>query len=81
VSPGSRIFVVDDEPIIASSLAAIMRMKGFSARIFSSPLEALAAARSESPDLERAYERRKIAGPQNGQAVTPSLGGGGGVLD
>jgi CheY-like chemotaxis protein len=51
VSPGSRIFVVDDEPVIASSLAAILRMNGFSARFFTSPLEALAAARSESPDL------------------------------
>ena len=51
MSPGSRIFVVDDEPVIASSLAATLRMNGFSARFFSSPLEALAAARSESPDL------------------------------
>jgi DNA-binding response OmpR family regulator len=51
VSLGSRIFVVDDEPVIASSLAAILRMNGFSARFFTSPLEALAAARSESPDL------------------------------
>jgi DNA-binding NtrC family response regulator len=51
VSPGSRIFVVDDEPVIASSLAAILRMNGFSARSFTSPLAALAAARSESPDL------------------------------
>jgi len=51
MSPGSRIFVVDDEPVIASSLAAILRMNGFSARFFTSPLEALAAARSESPDL------------------------------
>jgi CheY-like chemotaxis protein len=51
MSPGSRIFVVDDEPVIASSLAAILRMNGFSARFFRSPLEALAAARSESPDL------------------------------
>jgi CheY-like chemotaxis protein len=51
VSPGSRIFVVDDEPVIASSLAAILRMNGFSASFFTSPLEALAAARSESPDL------------------------------
>jgi CheY-like chemotaxis protein len=51
VSPGSRIFVVDDEPIIASSLAAILRMNGFSATFFTSPLAALAAARSESPDL------------------------------
>jgi CheY-like chemotaxis protein len=51
VSPGSRVFVVDDEPVIASSLAAILRMNGFSARFFTSPLAALAAARSESPDL------------------------------
>src|ERR1700679_1626004 len=51
MSPGSRIFVVDDEPVIASSLAAILRMNGFSARFFTCPLEALAAARSESPDL------------------------------
>ena len=47
----SRIFVVDDEPVIASSLAAILQMNGFSARFFTCPLEALAAARSESPDL------------------------------
>jgi DNA-binding NtrC family response regulator len=51
MSPGSRIFVVDDEPVIASSLAAILRMNGFSARFFTCPLEALKAARSESPDL------------------------------
>src|SRR5271168_2130872 len=51
VSPRSCIFVVDDEPVIASSLAAILRMNGFSARFFTRPLEALAAARSESPDL------------------------------
>jgi DNA-binding NtrC family response regulator len=51
VSPSPRIFVVDDEPVIASSLAAILRMNGFSARFFTCPLEALAAARSESPDL------------------------------
>jgi DNA-binding response OmpR family regulator len=53
VSPrsGSCIFVVDDEPVIASSLAAILQMNGFTARFFTCPLEALAAARSESPDL------------------------------
>jgi DNA-binding NtrC family response regulator len=51
LSPGSRIFVVDDGPVIASSLAAILRTNGFSARSFISPLAALAAARSESPDL------------------------------
>ena len=50
-NPAPRIFVVDDEPVIASSLAAILQMNGFSARFFTCPLEALAAARSESPDL------------------------------
>ena len=51
LQPVSRVFVVDDEPVIASSLAAVLQMNGFSARFFTSPLEALAAARSESPDL------------------------------
>jgi CheY-like chemotaxis protein len=46
-----RIFVVDDEPVIASTLAAILQMHGFSATFFTSPLEALAAARAKSPDL------------------------------
>jgi DNA-binding NtrC family response regulator len=48
---GSCIFVVDDEAVIASSLAAILQMNGFSARFFTCPLAALAAARSQSPDL------------------------------
>ena len=43
--------IVDDEPVIASSLAAILRMNGFSAKFFTAPLDALAAARLESPDL------------------------------
>jgi CheY-like chemotaxis protein len=53
VSPRSVscIFVVDDEAVIAASLAAILQMNGFSAKFFTCPLEALAAARSESPDL------------------------------
>ena len=46
-----RVFVVDDEPVIASTLAAILRMHGFSAKFFTSPLEALTAARAKSPDL------------------------------
>jgi DNA-binding NtrC family response regulator len=45
------IYVVDDEPVIASTLATILQVNGFSARFFTSPLEALAAARSEAPDL------------------------------
>jgi CheY-like chemotaxis protein len=46
-----RVFIIDDEPVIASSLAAILQTNGYSARFFTCPLEALAAARSESPDL------------------------------
>ena len=45
------VFVVDDQPVIASTLAAILQMHGFSAKFFTSPLEALAAARAKSPDL------------------------------
>jgi CheY-like chemotaxis protein len=45
------VFVVDDQPVIASTLAAILQMHGFSAKFFTSPLEALTAARAKSPDL------------------------------
>lgn len=47
----ARVFVVDDEHVIASTLAAILRMNGYSATFFTSPVEALAAARSKAPDL------------------------------
>jgi DNA-binding NtrC family response regulator len=50
-SPVSRIFVVDDEPVIASTLAAILQTNGFSAKFFTCPIEALTAARSKAPDL------------------------------
>jgi DNA-binding response OmpR family regulator len=46
-----RVFVVDDEHVIASTLAAILELHGYSATSFTSPLAALAAARSEAPDL------------------------------
>jgi DNA-binding NtrC family response regulator len=46
-----RVFVVDDEHLIAGSLAAILNMHGYSATSFTSPLEALAAAQSKVPDL------------------------------
>jgi CheY-like chemotaxis protein len=48
---GPRVFVVDDEQVVASTLAAILQMHGFSAKYFTSPLEALTAARSKAPDL------------------------------
>jgi DNA-binding NtrC family response regulator len=47
-----RVFVVDDEDVIASSLAMILRFQGgLHARSFTNPLEALQAARLEAPDL------------------------------
>jgi DNA-binding NtrC family response regulator len=46
-----RVFVVDDEHKIASALAAILKVHGYSATSFTSPLEALAAARSRPPNL------------------------------
>jgi DNA-binding NtrC family response regulator len=47
----NSVFVVDDEHTIASSLAAILKMHGYSATYFTSSLEALNAARSKTPDL------------------------------
>lgn len=49
--PVPRVFVVDDEHVIASTLAAILNMNGFSAEFFTRPLEALTAAQSDMPDL------------------------------
>lgn len=46
-----RIFVVDDEFIIASTLTLILRQKGFDAVSFSTPRDVLEAASSEAPDL------------------------------
>jgi DNA-binding NtrC family response regulator len=49
-SDKTRIFVVDDEQVIGSTLAIILRMHGFDARPFSEPLAALRAAQAEAPD-------------------------------
>jgi DNA-binding NtrC family response regulator len=46
-----RVFVVDDEHVIATSLAIILRQLGFEAKPFTEPLDALNAAHSEAPDL------------------------------
>jgi DNA-binding NtrC family response regulator len=47
----TQIFVVDDEPVIASTLAVILQKNGFAARSFTNAQEALSAARSKAPDL------------------------------
>jgi CheY-like chemotaxis protein len=49
--PVPRIFVVDNEEVIASTLAAILNMSGFSARFFTRPIEVLAAIQADIPDL------------------------------
>ena len=49
--PRIRAYVVDDEPVIASSLAAILGLNGYSAKSFTDPLEALAGALLDPPDL------------------------------
>jgi CheY-like chemotaxis protein len=46
-----RIFVVDDEPIIASTLTAILCQVGFNCTAFTSPVAALEFARCQAPDL------------------------------
>ncbi len=47
-----RVFVVDDEDVIASSMAMILRFQGgFHARSFTDPLAALTAAKGDPPDL------------------------------
>ena len=48
---GPRVFVVDDEAVIAMTLALILSLRGFDAHAFSLPLEALQAARELPPDL------------------------------
>ena len=46
-----RVFVVDDDPVIALTLAMILSKQGFEAHAFRLPLEALAQAHKIPPDL------------------------------
>ena len=46
-----RVSVVDDEALNASTLAMVLRNQGFDADVFTNPLHALEAARSDAPDL------------------------------
>jgi len=51
LSSSVRVFVVDDESVIAFTLAAILPNSGFVAFPFTKPLEALKHAETEHPDL------------------------------
>ena len=46
-----RIFVVDDEFVIATTLSTILSRSGFDTVSFTEPLKALDAARAKAPDL------------------------------
>ncbi len=46
-----RVFVVDDEPVIASTLTLILMAKGYSARSFTDPFLSLQAAETDKPDI------------------------------
>ena len=50
-SPTTRVFVVDDEQLIATTVATILKQDGFEAIPFTSPLEALENARLRPPNL------------------------------
>ncbi|HTF64768.1 MAG TPA: response regulator [Edaphobacter sp.] len=45
------VFVVDDEPLIAGTLAIILNQAGFTALAFDDPMKALAACETSAPDL------------------------------
>ncbi len=51
VEQAARVFVIDDEPIIAMTLAQLLLQQGYSALWFSDPLEALSAIALHVPDL------------------------------
>ncbi|HEX4756528.1 MAG TPA: response regulator [Terracidiphilus sp.] len=46
-----RVFVVDDESVITTTLGLILRRHGFDAHSFDLPMEALSACRDMAPDL------------------------------
>jgi DNA-binding NtrC family response regulator len=46
-----RIFVVDDEQVIATTLAAIFNGAGYAAEAFLDPLKAVEAAATQCPDI------------------------------
>ena len=51
VSADSRVLVVDDERLIADSLAQILRARGYAVRVAYGGAEAMAAAEEECPDI------------------------------
>ena len=50
-APQALAYVVDDEEVIATTLAMILSKSGFEAKAFTQPLEALRAAELRCPDF------------------------------
>jgi CheY-like chemotaxis protein len=48
---GLKVFVVDDETVIAATLAIILNQSGFQAESFTNPVLALERARTTRPDF------------------------------
>jgi DNA-binding NtrC family response regulator len=46
-----KVFIVDNEHLIAATLTEILQKDGFAATYFTNPREALSAAQKEVPDL------------------------------
>ena len=46
-----RVLVVDDEEIVASTVAMILRLNGFASEFHTNPNDALKSARIEAPNL------------------------------
>jgi FixJ family two-component response regulator len=46
-----RVFVVDDDRLIASTTVTILQLSGYEAHCFVDPLDVLEAARTVEPDL------------------------------
>jgi DNA-binding response OmpR family regulator len=51
IAMASLVYVVDDEKVIATTLAAILNHSGFEAIAFLDPLEALRSAEERCPDV------------------------------
>jgi len=47
----AKVWIVDDEWVIATTLAAFLRYSGFDVTIFFNPLETLKAAENKCPDI------------------------------
>jgi DNA-binding NtrC family response regulator len=47
----TTVWIVDDEWVIATTLAALLRYSGFDVTIFFNPLETLKAAENKRPDI------------------------------